>query len=692
MNLHELSPTVAAGIFGLHYILAAFLCGLCVRIALRVPSTSQIDGEAPAADGDADFQRHEIAYLLLGSAFAPLAIGWLQSVWLIAAPGLPRFGYVLLHWAALIVIAVLLRRHLVYSLRSCLSFCFCRLRRVIGTCVLLATMAVVVVWAITSSMLPWPHYDSTSYSLDARRLADERDYSALMSETPDEKNHLTLGHHGKSYQFFLSVSLLYPTETKEHLPLRIASRIVYAHVVLCLAALGLQFSTATGLLTAFLIVAFYPPLYWLVNAASRDSFRLLAIVAAIGIVGAEGSLKTNAGRICSFLAIAYVWHAHSSSILVAPTLAVCLLLPMAKSRKTAGMFIACFMLAAFAGGFGALESTLRQGRPGFVGNPNWWGTPLMTKYWDSRWGAAGEPNLFAKMLHHWQTDGMLLVTLIFISIGVLLVRRIWRGKPNSQTLFVALLFVLISELQFAGVFDLAQKQISTAFFLNYRYRSHAVLVGAVLAAATICCLIKEFRLRKAIDLLNHPLRQVVLATGAVGLLAWTAGSKLDNWLQPEHVYCTRWDEFQLELRNRKSRWGGYLTVFDGVSPQESILTEDDYYVWFYCDHKNVLSVLDPRTRRIWRAQSGNEALRGLDELNIRYIHLYKATLNLLKETDAGFYTALQAEFTPLEIEDGASYVIFKRQTATPSSVRPIIVNGAESSSIQRVGRLQSGNQ
>lgn len=234
----SIRPVSAAVLFIIYYISLMLTCGLLTWKLERLAqgqSAGQINGD----DNDA-LLRNGLASFLIGTGFAPFMIGLIQGLLLFFASGLPQSAYVVAHTVLISVTLISCRHDLRVFFSDALSYL--KPRRWPAVILLALILAIVTSYAANSALRPTKAHDATVYALDARRLAENRFLSGLMTWTPDDENHLTNHNHGSSYQLYLSTALLVGSEPRQDFPLRVAQQLCSVHVFLCLTGLGLSVS------------------------------------------------------------------------------------------------------------------------------------------------------------------------------------------------------------------------------------------------------------------------------------------------------------------------------------------------------------------------------------------------------------------------------------------------------------------
>ncbi len=616
---------IAAGIaFVIVYAASATICGALVK--RLVAPTQEYAGAA---------------CFLIGTAFAPFALGVLYGSLLIVAPGLPRPGHAVLEVAACAAVLALVWRAAVRDLNWTAHMLW-KLAgrrgpywRLVAVGVVGGTFVLVMIYGFDSALTPVRHHDATVYALDARRVVESGRIGALMTHVPDTTNQIANHNHGSSYQLYLAAALTFSHDPRQDFPLRIAQEMLPVHLVLAVAALALLIRPMAAVFAPVLLLYVNSYVY-MISTASRDSYRLLAMVIVAALVAVPGALLRRAGLLVGLLAFAFLWNAHTSALLFAPTLAGVAIVVTGSWRVRFAIAGAC-MVGFLAGGI-RLTTAYARGGDVTAGSFDYYhflsGTPLLNQILGAR-GAPPEglPGVVRRLNMHFREDGRTLVAAT--AIGLLLVAfAIARGAPVPPLVQIAALFIVIVELQIAGAFDWADHRISTLLAINPRYRLTlypfvAVLLGWVAARAVP-------RVPRGI-LRAAPLGLVLL----LGLGTWNT---LRHWgfqPLPYFIDAVAGDEF---LASHDVSFS-FLRVFRTIPQQDLILMDPAYYGWYHSQNR-IIGLFDPRIHAALAARDSAAALTVLDKVGVTFVMLPEYDLRVLRSAPLGQALASHA-FIPV---------------------------------------------
>jgi hypothetical protein len=644
---------VPALLFLAYYISVMLTCGL-VTWKLEI---NLVDGGRDATDYSEDFatSRNAVASFLIGTGFAPFVIGLLQGLFLFVAPGLNQQAYAVVHAVLPIFALFLMRRQLAIFLQQFLNYV--RGWKWLAVIFLTLILSSVTYYALQSAIRPLKAYDATVYALDARRLAQTRSLQGLMTWSPDEDNQLTNHNHGSSYQLFLSTALIFGREPRQDFPLRVAQQLCSVHVFLCLIGIGLRVSGIVGLLAPTLLLSNFTYEYTIYQA-SRDPYRLLAMLLVLGFVGVRNTdLCTKSRCLLLLLSFIFLWNSHAVSLMIAPTIfaSIFIFYPGWKSK---GAVFGVFILALLLGGSSLLKTYVITGDPttdSFVIYKQYEDTPLLDSYFKNRKVfSPGTRDLAKKIRRQFQEDGSIIVLTLWVSLVVVpiwsIIQALRRRRHDQLPTLVMVmwLFLLVFELQVAGLFDWIDGRISSFLAMNLRYRLSAYPFAAFLGGWVIAL---------GIGFLGAARKKYVAMAIILLFFLSGIGSIRRHWRLccdniPILIDSNAGDSF---MATRIPFWE-WMETFKSIPRDELVLTERAYDAWYHIDNR-VMAMHDPRLRQVNLAKQPERAVALLDHLGIRFVCLSQERLNLIAAS--AFGQALNSEAFEL-FDTKGRWRIFRR--------------------------------
>lgn len=652
-----MSLILPALLFTLYYLAVACLCGLLV---LRIDRGSA---------GRTEVTRQDCAAFLLGSGFASFAIGLFQAACWIFLPGraLPFYAAAQLGFVAVAGAAMF---RLWPLLKDLVTYLTCDRGRRWRAAAMVLCVGVVGCHALLQSLRPVREYDATTYALDARRLAERRDFSALMGLEPNGDNQFANHNHGSTYQTYLSAALVYGSDVRQDYALRVAQQLLAIHVFLVLCGLGLRVSASVGLFAPPLLLTYF--FFGVMMAlASRDFYRLLPFVLCIGLIHPAKSWPgLNARGLAFGAAFAFLWNAHSSSLMVAPLLLASMLV-FCPGRRTKIVLLAIFVIACGTGGYRMMRSAVVKGSPTADSpfhNANYNGTSIVKHWYEARTlmpdGFRRRAVFRIKSLL--AADGIAAVGLLVALpvIGVALALRRHRGpEPWPVHLSIAALFIFVSGLLLFGVLDVRNDKISTALTMNGRYRAHLYVILAPLAAFFILPRLPSLR---TFGVSREKSTAVWAAAAVLGLSVGSFGwwyrtsfpAFLDSYAGNE--YYARQQEY--------FRWMGYIR---DAAPGDVVLMDYAYLGWYQTD-KPILFTQDPRLRTLFTAQAPADVMQCLDDHRVKYVYMIDLEHKAIQNSRSALAEVLASDAFERVAEEKAVWYLYRRVDAGTPSVLQLI--------------------
>lgn len=595
-------------LFVLYYAAMSFVCGeITVRLA-GIKSTL-------------DAPRRRLAFFLLGSGFAPFAIGLIQTAFLVVFAGLPFPLLGGFHGVLAVTALVVVGRGLFDTWRAVLAYAegISSGRRGLGAACLAVAFAMVVFFAASYAVRPIWHGDTLTYGVESKALMDARSYAARLKVTPQpgpDNNFIRFNDHPITYISFINAAMAFSPDRNQDLSLRVALELQNISLAVVLLGLGLRLGGFAAVLTLCLLL--YAQYFGeLMSMGARSAFNLIPMFQALGFL--RSRTDTNPGSLAwvalPFLAFLFLWNSHSSSLMVAPLLLVAMLAvtPGVRPRLVlAGAFALAFLLGANHLIVAKLETgellgnEFRTANFATIAPPDIWLPPPPP--------SPGLSNLPQRFVHQVKEDGPL-VPLLFLSLA-LAAWRIFRNRRAPRPLIAAALLLLVYEAIILGFFDALSSSLSMGHYTVPRFRFSIYPLTAFVLAGSLGWKERE----------DRPRRGRALGILAAVLLAGGIAMALAHWWSPRtDVQIVRRGDVLRLLENADSCWWRVQTFFkaEKVPDDALVLTDSPVIPWYYTD-MNVMSVQDTRLFAAQRTQDVEVARRVMNDLGVEWMVLNKA--------------------------------------------------------------------
>ena len=595
--------------FLLYYVAIALACGAAAQAL-----TGRDAAAAPATGTE---QRQILASFLLGTGFAPFIIGGLHLALLLLFDGFPFKLLAALHLAVAAFALFWARGPLATVWRNGREAWGAHRKTGWATLVLggvcFAWMACYMGNAV---IRPVWHGDTLIYLYESKAIRDGQSYCARLKtdNTPNAHNYLRGNNHPLVYIGFLNAGHAFSPDRTQDLSVRLALQMQNLAILTTLFGLGLRIGARAALMgpVFFLFAAYFGAL---IGMGSRTGFEVVPLLLVFGFFPAKsrklGWKSPNTWLL--FSSFLFLWYSHSSSLLYAPLLFVCLL-PFLSGWRSRGVMTSIFLLAFLLGGSHFIDAYFATGSPLGYEQVHY-NTRLISPPTGS-WLAKPTPppgisRLMERLQNQAQSDGAIAVGLLFAALLLLPFSR-----PLPPPLLGAWLFLLLCELQILGFFDFAYLSLSSAYFRVPRFRFPLYPVAAYLEGFLF------YRWTRSLEGKKGWVSILLAALLLVGGLATSWKSWERSEVDPLLVQGSR---TLARLDKAKSCWA---TVEKTITAQDGnvsglILTDSGIIPWYYTDH-NVIAVADPRLETARMAYTWQEALKVLDALGVRWIVLNKA--------------------------------------------------------------------
>ena len=687
--------------FAAHYVLMMALCGAIVWRMLaprRKAGPTNSAGPEPSA---------RLAIFLIGTGFAPFVIGLLQGSFWIVVPHLHVRAYAAIQWTIVIAGLLILRKSLFEIGQEVGKWINRDGSTRFGTFLVLATLGFAAVFAGGHALQPQRHYDTTTYALDARRLATERDWSAMLpAGAPIEPDNQFANHnHGASYQAYLSASLLYRSKTHQDLPVRVAQQALAVHGVILTIGLALRFGGLVAVLAPLLLLL-YPWWGHMIGSASRDFYRIIPFLLSIGLFRTQGVAPGfNAQGLLLCVAFAFLWNSHASSLMIAPLLAAGMCVVSVRPLAVMTVLLACAIGAAL-GASHLIRAAIETGDPlaySPIYNVNYEGTAVVEPWLAARnQPEPGLSNAWQKLTVQFNSDGgpvsfepksfrknartilldcgLNIVVLTWLSIiafcGVVGTRLVI-GRNGSRApwppapAWLIAGILLVSELLLIGAADWIKPQISPTFSMNARYRAHLYPIASVLIALMIQQCATPLLRRRVGSLRN------LAGLGACGLAMFLA---LDRWSKPAYPPQPNTEKANAYLANQVPyyEWARYFRHID----RDELIVMDYAYLGWYQTENRIMFTQDPRLREAFIADDPARVIQFFDGLGVRYLYLIDLERTAILESEIALAHAIQSSAFELIVEFPGAWYLYRRADE-PSETEFEISDGLAVDSIGR---------
>lgn len=567
---------------------------------------------------------------LTGFCLAPFFVGAWMIGFAALAPGASRWLFVAGPVvASLITIAKLGPRYFRSPARGCVRV-FKRLTWV-NYCVYglgIVLFGAVIAKLLHNGQFPVTAHDAVFYLREALPFATARDLAAINGFRGAADGSLNGDIHGFLFPAFLSHALLQTGQQVPGFPSDLPMRFAFQSTVVYMLLAVLAFAKTTRVrMTATIAVIFVllaPQLYYISYASSRDGFRIVPLLLlATVLAGLKPCRFKNRIKILPLIPVAVIsafcLYGHTIGGFVVLTLGAAWAVWAYGNNMRAKYLLA--VLGAIAVGLavasghyvaafvetGSIAGTNVFSGDTIAGTPLW--TETVRRYADRLSGATvfGRVNaIFGQESQTISTVGLLGSVLLAASFGA------GRSGRRDVRLFIGLV-VLMGLLPFSGLFDLGKYRISEWFAVNYRYKLHWFVFGAVAGAAAVSYIYQRLTdnrylragSKSGIKLLINLLFILFLISQYS-----TARHTVHDW-QTQNA-----DIFDFVRQQ-------YLSLpqaaMEKLPPGKRLLT--DYGELNYYVHPPAMILTTQPTKKIIQAKSEAEALAVLQQMNIGAVAL-----------------------------------------------------------------------
>ncbi len=594
-------------VFVLYYVAMSLACG---------EGACRLAGDAQGPDDP----RRRLAWFLLGTGFAPFAIGLLQTTFLILFAGLPYSWLGVFHGLVAVALLAWCRKGLGETWRAAAAYAAAvapASRRVGAACVA-GALAVLVYFTAQYAIRPIWHGDTLTYGVESKALMDHRSYTSRLKVTPQpgpDTNYIRFNDHPITYIGYLNAAMAFSPDRTQDLAFRAALELQNLSLAVVVLGLGLR---AGGFAAVFSLCLLLFAQYFgmLMSMGSRSAFNLIPMLQALGFLRARprGEAKAVADAVLPFLALLFLWNSHSSSLMVAPLLFAAMLAVTPGVRPRLAL-TGAFALAILLGANHLIVSKLETGE--LLGNefrsanfvtitkPDIWTPP-----------PAPDPGLALlpeRLAHQYKEDGPL-VPLTFVALALTGWAAL-RRRRLARPLVAAALLLLVYEAIILGFFDFLSRHLSMGHYTVPRFRFSIYPLTAFVLAGGVCANLRESARRaRACNVL------------AVLLLVSGAAMAIGHWWGPRtDIQVVRQANILQLLENADSCWWRVDNALtDAGAPADAlILTDSPVIPWYYTD-RNVMCIQDTRLYDAQRTTDPETARRALNDFGVEWMVLSKA--------------------------------------------------------------------
>lgn len=507
------------------------------------------------------FRQRALVRALAGAALTPFVVGTLVVVLAAVLPGVPPAVLVWLPFA-LAVSFLFARRSVVrWSLRRGIQGA----RRWMSS-----SDAMVFVFAMAAALVllrvafvaasgvqkPLIAHDALIYLNEALHFATRRTLDSIPS-FDGEPWDVIAGHpHGFLYQAFLAHALLmgdlHDPGFPRDLPARIAFQLVFACLLLAVAAAAALFRRRGTIAVALLLTIAVEPLQYISQSSSRDGFRVVPLIALVIVLCAPLLRRVRRGAgwaaFCGVLA-AWAIGAHALNLFALPALGLVIGFAYlrtgvaARTAMHAALAIGAFGLLA---GSGYVRNLLEIGHP--LGYGMYYriyeGTPLAQAFRESgSWDARGV-SIVEGIRSVFSQFGYAISILAFASS--LLGLRMLSGRDRRRFACFAGYFILTLMLPLSGALDSGEVNLRGAMLTNFRYPLGTYTFAGIVSAPALLAVA-----RADSTWIRLWLRMASIAL-VLAMAAWSVQTWIPREVPPEY-WAAMFPDLPVDV-SRGERW------------------------------------------------------------------------------------------------------------------------------------------